>query len=108
MYYKKNTQEVLKSLNSSLDGLSKEDVQERLKKYGYNELKEKETSSVIKLFLETFKDPLVIILLIAALVQVFLGEVMESSIILAVVTLNSILSVVQRKKAEGSLDSLKK
>ena len=42
MYYKKNTQEVLKSLNSSLDGLSKEDVQERLKKYGYNELKEKE------------------------------------------------------------------
>ena len=108
MYYKKNTQEVLKSLNSSLDGLSKEDVQERLKKYGYNELKEKEKSSVIKLFLETFKDPLVIILLIAALVQVFLGEVMESSIILAVVTLNSILSVVQSKKAEGSLDSLKK
>ena len=45
MYYKKNTQEVLKSLNSSLDGLSKEDVQERLKKYGYNELKEKEKSS---------------------------------------------------------------
>ena len=108
MFYKKNTQEVLKSLNSSLDGLSKEDVQERLKKYGYNELKEKEKSSVIKLFLETFKDPLVIILLIAALVQVFLGEVMESSIILAVVTLNSILSVVQSKKAEGSLDSLKK
>ena len=108
MFYKKNTQEVLKSLNSSLDGLSKEDAQERLKKYGYNELKEKEKSSVIKLFLETFKDPLVIILLIAALVQVFLGEVIESSIILAVVTLNAILSVVQSKKAEGSLDSLKK
>lgn len=108
MFYKKNTQEVLKLLNSSLDGLSKEEAAERLKKYGYNELKEKEKSSVIKLFLETFKDPLVIILLIAALVQVFLGEVIESSIILAVVTLNSILSVVQSKKAEGSLDSLKK
>ncbi len=108
MFYKKNTQEVLKLLNSSLDGLSKEDVQERIKSHGYNELKEKEKSSVIKLFLETFKDPLVIILLIAALVQVFLGEVIESGIILLVVTLNSILSVVQSKKAEGSLDSLKK
>ncbi|WP_296647579.1 cation-translocating P-type ATPase [Romboutsia sp. 13368] len=108
MFYKKNTQEVMKLLNSSLEGLSKEEAQERLEKYGYNELKEKEKSSVIKLFLETFKDPLVIILLIAALVQVFLGEVIESAIILAVVTLNSILSVVQSKKAEGSLDSLKK
>lgn len=108
MFYKKNTQEVIKLLNSSLDGLSKEEAGERLNKYGYNELKEKEKSSVIKLFLETFKDPLVIILLIAALVQVFLGEVIESSIILAVVTLNAILSVIQSKKAEGSLDSLKK
>ena len=108
MFYKKNTQEVIKLLNSSLNGLSKEEAEERIKKYGYNELKEKEKSSVIKLFLETFKDPLVIILLIAALVQVFLGEVIESGIILAVVTLNAILSVVQSKKAEGSLDSLKK
>lgn len=108
MFYKKNTQDVLKSLNTSFNGLSKEEAQERLKKHGYNELTEKEKSSVIKLFLETFKDPLVIILLIAALVQVFLGEVIESSIILAVVTLNAILSVVQSKKAEGSLDSLKK
>ena len=108
MYYKKSTQEVIKCLNSSLNGLSKKEAQERLKKYGHNELKEKEKSSIIKLFLETFKDPLVIILLIAALVQIFLGEVIESSIILLVVTLNSILSVVQSKKAEGSLDSLKK
>ncbi len=108
MFYKKNTQEVIKLLNSSLDGLSKEEAEERLKKYGHNELKEKEKSSVIKLFLEIFKDPLVIILLIAAVVQVFLGEVIESGIILAVITLNAILSVVQSKKAEGSLDSLKK
>ena len=99
MYYKKSTQEVIKCLNSSLNGLSKKEAQERLKKYGHNELKEKEKSSIIKLFLETFKDPLVIILLIAALVQIFLGEVIESSIILLVVTLNSILSVVQSKKA---------
>lgn len=50
MFYKKNTQEVIKLLNSSLNGLSKEEAEERIKKYGYNELKEKEKSSVIKLF----------------------------------------------------------
>ena len=108
MFYKKNTQEVIKLLNSSLNGLSKVEAAERLKKNGHNELNEKEKSSIIKLFIETFRDPLVIILLIAALVQVFLGEVIESAIILAVVSLNAILSVVQSKKAEGSLDSLKK
>ena len=108
MFYKKNTQEVIKLLNSSLNGLSKVEAIERLKKNGHNELNEKEKSSIIKLFIETFRDPLVIILLIAALVQVFLGEVIESAIILAVVSLNAILSVVQSKKAEGSLDSLKK
>ena len=108
MFYKKNTQEVIKLLNSSLNGLSNTEAIERLKKNGHNELNEKEKSSIIKLFIETFRDPLVIILLIAALVQVFLGEVIESAIILAVVSLNAILSVVQSKKAEGSLDSLKK
>ena len=108
MFYKKNTQEVIKLLNSSLNGLSKVEAAERLKKNGHNELNEKEKSSIIKLFIETFRDPLVIILLIAAIVQVFLGEVIESAIILAVVSLNAILSVVQSKKAEGSLDSLKK
>lgn len=108
MFYKQNTLEVVKLLDSSIEGLSKKEVEKRIKTHGYNELKEKEKSSIIKTFLETFKDPLVIILLIAALVQVFLGEVIESSIILAVITLNSILSVIQSKKAEGSLDSLKK
>ena len=108
MFYKKNTQEVIRLLNSNLNGLSKVEAAERLKKNGHNELNEKEKSSIIKLFIETFRDPLVIILLIAALVQVFLGEVIESAIILAVVSLNAILSVVQSKKAEGSLDSLKK
>ena len=62
MFYKKNTQDVIELLNTSFDGLSKKEVCKRLKKYGYNELKEKEKSSFIKLFLETFKDPLVIIL----------------------------------------------
>ncbi|MDK2562613.1 cation-translocating P-type ATPase [Romboutsia sedimentorum] len=108
MFYKKSVEDVTKKLNTSLNGIAKEEVQERLEKYGYNELQEKEKTPTWKLFVDSFKDPLVIILLIAALVQVFLGEVVESSIIFAVLILNSILGVVQTKKAEGSLSSLKK
>ena len=107
MFYKETSEEVIKKLDSSLDGLSQMEVMKRLKKNGLNELREKEKTPIWKLFLESFKDPLVIILLIAALVQIFLGEVVESVIIFAVLILNSILGVVQTKKAEGSLDSLK-
>lgn len=108
MFYKESVDETLRQLNSSLNGLSSSEVEELLKKHGSNELKEKSKTSVCKLFLETFKDPLVIILLIAALVQIFLGEGTDSLIIFAVLILNSILSVVQTKKAESSLQSLKK
>ena len=107
MFYKKSIKEVIKELDSNLAGISNEEANERLEKYGYNELKEKEKTPTWKLFIDSFKDPLVIILLIAALVQVFLGEVVESAIIFAVLILNSILGVVQTKKAEGSLASLK-
>lgn len=108
MFYKKSVEETLSQVNSSLKGLSSSKASELLKKYGPNELKEKSKVPIWMLFLETFKDPLVIILLIAALVQIFLGEGMESLIIFAVLILNSILSVVQTKKAESSLQSLKK
>ncbi|MGL4911521.1 MAG: cation-translocating P-type ATPase [Romboutsia sp.] len=107
MFYKKNIEETISKLDSSLAGISNKEAKDRLEKYGYNELQEKEKTPTWKLFVDSFKDPLVIILLIAALVQIFLGEVVESSIIFAVLILNSILGVVQTKKAEGSLASLK-
>ena len=107
MFYKKTIEETVTNLNSHLEGLSQEEAKERLYKNGYNELEEKEKTPTWKLFIDSFKDPLVIILLIAALVQVFLGEVVESIIIFTVLILNSILGVVQSKKAEGSLKSLK-
>ena len=107
MFYKETSENAIKHFGSSLEGLSQMEVMKRLKQNGPNELREKEKVPTWKLFLESFKDPLVIILLIAALVQIFLGEVVESVIIFAVLILNSILGVVQTKKAEGSLDSLK-
>ncbi|MDK2563369.1 calcium-translocating P-type ATPase, PMCA-type [Romboutsia sedimentorum] len=108
MYYKQRYIESVKRLNSNINGLESDQIQKRLDEFGYNELKEGKKVPMWKLFLESFKDPLVIILLIAAIVQVFLGEMVESIIIFIVIILNSILGVTQTKKAEGSLESLKK
>ena len=106
-FYQKSTEDVLQSIQATENGLTQEEVKLRLERDGYNEIKDKEKVPVWKLFLETFKDPMVIVLLIAAGVQVILGEVVESLIILLVLILNSIISVVQTKKAESSLDALR-
>ncbi|MGL6106455.1 calcium-translocating P-type ATPase, PMCA-type [Romboutsia sp.] len=108
MHYKQRYIEAIESVKSHLNGISNEEARKRLEQNGYNELKEGKKVPTWKLFLESFKDPLVIILLIAAIVQIFLGEVVESVIIFIVVILNSLLGVTQTKKAEGSLESLKK
>ena len=108
MYYKQKYIESIEYLKSNINGLTDEEVKKRLEKVGYNELKEGNKVPTWKLFLESFKDPLIIILLIAGIVQIFLGEVVESVIIFIVIILNSILGITQTKKAEGSLESLKK
>lgn len=105
--YRKSVEEVLDLVGSSEDGLSQDEAQRRLEKNGYNEIKDREKVPTWRLFLDTFKDPMVIVLLIAAGVQLVLGEIVESLIILLVLILNSIISVVQSKKAESSLDALR-
>lgn len=108
MAYKKEYEEVLKETNSNINGLTSSDAKTRLDTSGYNEIREGKKIPLWKMFLENFKDPLVIILLIAAIVQIFLDEWVESIIIFIVVILNAVLGVTQTRKAESSLDSLKK
>ncbi|CUN70073.1 cation-translocating P-type ATPase [Sarcina ventriculi] len=108
MIYKKEYKDVISEFKSEKSGLSNAEAKKRLEQNGFNELKGKEGESTLKLILNQFKDPLVIILIIAAIVQIFLKEAVEAIIIIAVVILNAILGVTQTKKAEGSLNSLKK
>ncbi|MGM9923815.1 MAG: cation-translocating P-type ATPase [Bacillus sp. (in: firmicutes)] len=106
-FYRSSTEEVFREVDSQEKGLTTAAAKERIEKYGYNELKEQNKASIWKLFLENFKDPMVIVLLIAAGVQIVLGEIMESVIIFIVLIVNAIISVVQTKKAESSLDALR-
>ncbi len=108
MIYKKEYKDVISEFKSEKSGLSNAEAKKRLEQNGFNELKGKEGESTLKLILNQFKDPLVIILIIAAIVQMFLKEAVEAIIIIAVVILNAILGVTQTKKAEESLNSLKK
>lgn len=87
--------------------LTSEQARQNQEKYGFNELVEGKKKSVFQIFLEQYKDFLVIILIIAAIVSGFLGNVESTVVILVVITMNAILGTVQTVKAEQSLDSLK-
>lgn len=87
--------------------LTSEQARQNQEKYGFNELVEGKKKSVFQIFLEQYKDFLVIILIIAAIVSGFLGDVESTVVILVVITMNAILGTVQTVKAEQSLDSLK-
>ena len=99
--------EMFRDLNSSEDGLTTAQAAERLEQYGPNELREEGRKSVLGIFLEQYADFLVIILILAAAVSAFLGDLESTIVILAVITMNAILGTVQTVKATASLDSLR-
>ncbi|MBD5854715.1 cation-translocating P-type ATPase [Lactococcus lactis] len=105
--YNQSVNEVLEETKSQFEGLSPKEVENRQAKDGFNELKEKKKTSTWQLFIDTLKDPMVIILLLVAFVQLFLGEFVESLVIFIVLMINSVVAVVQTKRAESSLDALR-
>ena len=107
-FYKETSEEVLEKLEVTLSqGLSDEEVKQRREKHGYNELAEGEKKSAIQVFFEQFKDFLVIILIVAAIISAFLGKLESTIVILVVIIINAVLGTVQHIKAEQSLKSLK-
>lgn len=95
-------------MNNKKKGLSTREAQEKLKQYGYNELTEKKKKSIIVIFLLQFKDFLVGLLIAAAIISMVLGDMESALVILLVITMNAVLGTVQQKKAEQSLEGLKK
>ncbi|MBE6925879.1 MAG: cation-translocating P-type ATPase [Ruminococcaceae bacterium] len=110
--YTLSTQQVLDKLGVTTQGLSAQEAEKRLSEYGPNKLKEAEKPSLLRRFLNQLKDPMLIILMIAAAVSALTGmlsgenEWAEVIIIIAVVLLNAILGVVQESKAEAAIEAL--
>ncbi len=106
--YTQKPEELFYEFNSGETGLDSSQVLENRNKYGENKLAEKKKKSAFQIFLEQFKDFLVIILIIAAIISAITGDLESTIVILVVISMNAILGTVQTLKAEKSLDNLKK
>ena len=106
-WFGKTANEIEKKLNTNLDsGLTKEQVEEKRQKYGYNELKAKKKKSLFVKFLEQFKDFMIIVLIVAAVISGIVGYmegegITDSIIILIVVVVNAIIGVVQENRRKN-------
>src|SRR3972149_3201606 len=106
-WYQIDEEEVLKKLGTSEGGLSGSEAEKRLGKYGPNKLPEAEGISRLKILLHQFTSPLIYILMVAAVVTAFLGEYIDTGVIVAILMLNAIIGYIQEYKAESSVKALK-
>ncbi|WP_251912483.1 cation-translocating P-type ATPase [Lactobacillus paragasseri] len=105
--YSQTTNELFSDLETSSTGLSEPEAQRRLKKYGPNALAEKPPKSTLMMLKEQIIDPMILILLGAAAFSAILNEWVEASVIFFIVVVNSIIGIIQEKKAQSSLAALK-
>ena len=106
-WYQKDEQEILKELHVTKEGLTAGQAETLLLEKGENVLMEGKKKSVLAVFAEQFCDLLVVILIVAAVISMFSGNVESTIVIVAVIILNAILGTVQHEKAKKSLESLK-
>ena len=107
-YYNINISEAIKSLKSSENGLTKHEVKKRLEEFGYNELQKEKKLTALTIFLDQFKNALILLLIFAGFLSLFLGERIESIAIFGIVLLNAILGFIQEYKAEKAIEALEK
>jgi len=99
--------ETLKTLNSSIKGLSDSEAQKRLLEHGKNELVEEKKAGPVKIFLGQFMDILILILIIAAIAAYYVGDTLDAIVILIVVLINAVVGFIQEYRAEKAMEKLK-
>jgi P-type Ca2+ transporter type 2C len=105
----KPLEELVTRFETRLDrGLTTQEAQDRLRKFGANELTKEERASPIALFFAQFKNTLIIILLVATVLSALLGEIVDAAIIAVIVLFCAVLSFVQEYRADNALNALKK
>ena len=114
MWYTKELNQVFNELNTRQGGLTEDEANKRLEKYGANNLKEKKKECLFIKFIKQFNDFMIIVLIIAAIISAIVaktngsGDYIDSIIIIAIVIFNAIMGLIQEEKAEKSLEALKK
>jgi Ca2+-transporting ATPase len=108
MFYRQKAQEILAELETSEKGLTAAEAKKRLEENGKNVLQAKADKSLVKIFLEQFKDVLVILLLVAAVMSFAIGSYRDGTIMMIIAVINSVIGFRQEYKAEKIMDSLNK
>jgi len=109
IWHAQNVQQILKGLDTDIHrGLTDEEVKRRIETYGYNELKKEEGISPFTLFVNQFKNILIIILIVAIVLSFLVGETLDAAIIGVIVLFCAVLGFIQEYRAERALEALKK
>ncbi|MEM2144603.1 MAG: HAD-IC family P-type ATPase, partial [Candidatus Jordarchaeaceae archaeon] len=107
IFHTMSVERVETSLKTGPSGISKEEAKRRLQEFGPNILQEKKGPSALRIFAEQFKNYLILVLVVAAIIAIFLGDVTDSLVIWVVIVLNAILGFYQEYRAEKSIEALK-
>jgi len=108
IWHTKTPEKIFTELQTSKKGLSKQEVEQRLIKYGRNQISKKKKKSKILLFIKQFNSPLIYILFAAMIISFIFDHLIDAYVILAVVLINATIGFVQERKAERAIDALKK
>ncbi|MBI5286727.1 MAG: cation-translocating P-type ATPase, partial [Deltaproteobacteria bacterium] len=106
-YYQRTVEDVFGVLDTSLQGLSQDEARRRLLEYGPNELKEVKKRTLLGMFLDQFKDFMIIVLIAAAIISGLIGEAADTIAIMVIVIINAIIGFVQEYRAEKAMEALK-
>ncbi|MDP4152287.1 MAG: calcium-translocating P-type ATPase, PMCA-type [Bacillota bacterium] len=109
LWYSQPKEEIEKTLETNLKtGLTVKQAEEHLQKHGKNKLPEQRKKTAVEKFLSQFTDPTIIVLLVAAIICIAIGEIVDGIIICSIVIINAVIGLVQEQKAESALESIRK
>ena len=107
-YYAMAIEEIFHRFQTSQEGLSKREVLKRQEKYGKNELPKKEKPSILKIMYEELLDPIVLLLLVAVVASLFIGEIVDAIVIILIVLIDLIIGTYEENKANSTMEALEK
>src|SRR3989338_2365997 len=107
-WHTKSSAKVIEELHSTEHGLTKKEAALRLEQYGLNKLAEAKVDGIFTIFFRQFRSPLIYVLISASILVFMMGELIDGSIILAVLFFNAIVGTIQEGKAQNTLSALKK
>jgi magnesium-transporting ATPase (P-type) len=105
-YYSMSEEEIFQKFQTDQNGLSSKEVEKRIKKYGKNELPKKKPDSVFKIFLNELKDPIILLLIVAIIASLFVGEYVDACVIFVIIMVDLLLGTFQEKKANNTAEAL--